>query len=316
MNIGENIKKVRELKNVSQDSLSKLSNMPRTSLGRYERGERTPNIEILNKIAQGLDVDLNIILQWTDILKSEPDVTEFLELIFKNSDDLRKRVGDLIGLNPDSKELLSFLIGTTNDKTPYIKIANILSLTEHELYNWILYKILINHFGYDDHNISNIDHSTIMSIMENLEKQNVDDLFTNGLSSKNKKIVNDYIKKRNNDIVEKIKLKYLDENNLKETSEYTNHIDCILEDLEIIDNKMLQDNLKSKINKINNLQQIFKSYDFKFNIFEENSESLVNVKIDKDDFDQDFYLDDFLEFIDKIYWGIEREIDYLKHLYD
>lgn len=316
MNIGENIKKVRELKNVSQDSLSKLSNMPRTSLGRYERGERTPNIEILNKIAQGLDVDLNIILQWTDILKSEPDVTVFLELIFKNSDDLRKRVGYLIGLNPDSKELLSFLSGTTNDKTPYIKIANILSLTEHELYNWILYKILINHFGYDDYNIPNIDHSTIMSIMENLEKQNVDDLFINGLSNKNKKIVNDYIKKRNNDIVEKIKLKYLDENNVKKTSEYTNPIDYILEDLEIIDNKILQDNLKSKISKINNLQQIFKSYNFKFNIFEENGEYLVNVKIDKDNFDQDFYLDDFLEFIDKIYWGIEREIDYLKHLYD
>jgi transcriptional regulator with XRE-family HTH domain len=56
MNIGENIKKAREYKKISQDKLAKLSNIPRTSLGRYERCERTPNVDILNKIANALGV--------------------------------------------------------------------------------------------------------------------------------------------------------------------------------------------------------------------------------------------------------------------
>lgn len=62
MNIGENIKKARESKKISQDKLAKLSNMPRTSLGRYERGERTPNIDILNKIANALGVNITDLL--------------------------------------------------------------------------------------------------------------------------------------------------------------------------------------------------------------------------------------------------------------
>ncbi|WP_170075071.1 helix-turn-helix domain-containing protein [Paraclostridium dentum] len=62
MNIGENIKKAREYKKISQDKLAKLSNIPRTSLGRYERGERTPNIDVLNKIAAALGVEITDLL--------------------------------------------------------------------------------------------------------------------------------------------------------------------------------------------------------------------------------------------------------------
>lgn len=316
MNVGKNIKKIRDLKNISQDKLSKLSNLPRTSLGRYERGERTPNIEILKKIATGLNTDLDIILHWTKILESEPDVIVFLERIFNNKEIFYKKISSLVDLNPNSIEFLSFLKGTSNNKVAYTKIAEILSLTNNQLYNWILYNILINEFGTDDFKISNIDHSTTMSIMKKLEKQNTDDLLQNGLSKKNEKIIKDYLKKQNNDILERLKDKYLCENKSTKSLDDTDYINYGLELLEIIENDMLQDNLKSKSTKISNLQQIFKSYDFNFNIFEENGESFVNVKIGKDDFNQDFYLDDFLYFIDKIYWGIEREIDYLRHLYD
>lgn len=62
MNIGENIKKVRESKKVSQEQLSKISGIPRTSLGRYERGERTPTIDMVNKIADALNVNINILI--------------------------------------------------------------------------------------------------------------------------------------------------------------------------------------------------------------------------------------------------------------
>lgn len=58
MNIGENIKKYRKENGLTQTQLSKLSNVPVITLGRYERGERIPNIDILQKIAKALDVQL------------------------------------------------------------------------------------------------------------------------------------------------------------------------------------------------------------------------------------------------------------------
>lgn len=316
MSIGDNIKKIRKLNGLKQSELAELSNVSRVAIGNYERGDRIPNIDILKKIATGLNADLDIVLHWTKILESDPDVIVFLERIFNNEEIFHKKISSLVGLNPNSIEFLSFLKGNSNNKSPYTKIAEILSLTNNQLYNWILYNILINTFGTDNFKIPNVDHNTTISIMKKLEKQTTDDLLQNGLSEKNEKIIKDYFKKRNNDKLEKLKAKYLGGNKSTKSLESTEDIDCIRVDLEIIDNAILQDDLKSKSTKINNLQKIFKSYDFDFSIFEENGKSLVNIKIDKDDFDQDFDLDDFLDFIDKIYWGIEREIDYLKHLYD
>lgn len=316
MNIGENIKKIRDLKNISQEKLSKLSNMPRTSLGRYERGERIPNIDILKKIAIGLNTDLDIILHWTKILESNPDVIIFLERIFNNEENFYRKISSLLDLDSNSIEFFSFLKGISNNKSLYTKISEILSLTDNQLYNWILYNILINKFGTDDFKIPIVDHNITISIMKKLEKQNIDELLENGLSEKNEKIIKDYFKKRDNDTLKKLKAKYLCEDKSTKSLEYTDDINCIHEDLKIIDNLIVKDELKSNLTKINNLQNIFKSYDFEFNIFKENGKCLVNIKIDKDDFNQDFDLDDFLYFINKIFWGIEREIDYLKHLYD
>ncbi|MDU2196966.1 MAG: helix-turn-helix transcriptional regulator, partial [Peptostreptococcaceae bacterium] len=82
MNIGENIRKIRELKNISQDKLSKLSNMPRTSLGRYERNERTPNIDTLNKIANALKVDIDALLYWSNNILICEDVLKFISNLY------------------------------------------------------------------------------------------------------------------------------------------------------------------------------------------------------------------------------------------
>lgn len=61
MNIGENIKIYRKERNLTQSQLSKLSNIPVITLGRYERGERTPNIDILRKIATALQIPIDIL---------------------------------------------------------------------------------------------------------------------------------------------------------------------------------------------------------------------------------------------------------------
>ena len=68
MNIGENIKKYRKEKKLTQAQLSELCGVPVISLGRYERGERNPNIETLTKIATVLQVPIDILCG----LKLEP----------------------------------------------------------------------------------------------------------------------------------------------------------------------------------------------------------------------------------------------------
>ena len=79
MNIGENIKKVRKLKGMSQKELSDLSGVPRVSISRYENNERTPTIDIVKKLSDALYINLEILVNWTDILNVEPNVIDFLD---------------------------------------------------------------------------------------------------------------------------------------------------------------------------------------------------------------------------------------------
>lgn len=54
--IGENIKRYRLEKGLTQKELAEKSGITRESIGNYERGDRTPPADILNKIAVALDV--------------------------------------------------------------------------------------------------------------------------------------------------------------------------------------------------------------------------------------------------------------------
>lgn len=55
--IGEAIKLARKKNKLSQKELSELCNIPVISIGRYERGERTPSINTLIAIGEALGVD-------------------------------------------------------------------------------------------------------------------------------------------------------------------------------------------------------------------------------------------------------------------
>lgn len=57
MNTGENIKKIRKEKGLTQRELGELSGISQKQIGLYEQGKRNPKIETLEKIAKGLGVD-------------------------------------------------------------------------------------------------------------------------------------------------------------------------------------------------------------------------------------------------------------------
>lgn len=61
--IGNNIKKLRIINNLTQKQLAEKSNITRESVGNYERGDRIPPSDILNKIAIALDVSVNDLIK-------------------------------------------------------------------------------------------------------------------------------------------------------------------------------------------------------------------------------------------------------------
>lgn len=56
------LKTIRAKRNLSQEDLALLCDIDRTYVGRLENMTRNPSLEILQKIADGLDIKLNELL--------------------------------------------------------------------------------------------------------------------------------------------------------------------------------------------------------------------------------------------------------------
>jgi len=59
MNIGHKIAELRKQKNLSQVDFAKAVGVSREMIGRYERGEVMPSIEVAKKMADALEVSLD-----------------------------------------------------------------------------------------------------------------------------------------------------------------------------------------------------------------------------------------------------------------
>jgi transcriptional regulator with XRE-family HTH domain len=57
MNVGENIKRIREIKRLTQESVAKSLGMSVTAYGNIERGDADLNFKKLAEIAEALEVD-------------------------------------------------------------------------------------------------------------------------------------------------------------------------------------------------------------------------------------------------------------------
>ena len=69
--IGNRIRYYRVSKKISQEKLSELSSLHPSYIGQLERGEKTPSIETLYKICQGMDISLVQLLYEIDAIPSE-----------------------------------------------------------------------------------------------------------------------------------------------------------------------------------------------------------------------------------------------------
>ena len=202
MGIGNNIKKIRKLQNISRKELSEDSGISIVTLGRYEREERTPSLETLNHLASALWVPIQILINWTDYLNEHPDVMEFLEEILDFYDGTGlicyDRIALALNINPDNKDYSLFINNRDTDMdnikhlTFYKKISDFLDLTDEQLYNWIfndaVRKSILN--NKDEKYLSDLNNLGdkvfyLQSVKKVFEKQDIQDLILNGLSENN-----------------------------------------------------------------------------------------------------------------------------------
>lgn len=63
---GEHIRKLREELGISQEELGFRANMSQTYVGQIERGEKTPSLETIKKLADGFGVTLPFVVSDLD----------------------------------------------------------------------------------------------------------------------------------------------------------------------------------------------------------------------------------------------------------
>ena len=80
MTFGENVAITRKRKKLSQADLGKLVGTIAVTIGRYERGEIKPSIDIATKIADALDVSLDYLVGSTDAVLEKSLVKKITEI--------------------------------------------------------------------------------------------------------------------------------------------------------------------------------------------------------------------------------------------
>ena len=85
---GENLKRIRSERNLSQGDLSKLINMHSTHISRYERDLTSPTVEAIKKIAEALEVSSDLLVFGTNDDKAQDKITdkELLNFFIKIKD--------------------------------------------------------------------------------------------------------------------------------------------------------------------------------------------------------------------------------------
>jgi len=67
MNIGNNIKQIRELRNYSQEYVAQELGISQSSYARIESGTIVPKIDRLQRIAEILDIDVSFLLSTSNV---------------------------------------------------------------------------------------------------------------------------------------------------------------------------------------------------------------------------------------------------------
>lgn len=87
MNFGSIVVELRKMQGISQTNLASKLGIHKNVLGRYERNEVLPSIEIARKIADILDVSLDYLTGKADVQMDKTTRERILEVSKFNEDD-------------------------------------------------------------------------------------------------------------------------------------------------------------------------------------------------------------------------------------
>jgi len=97
MALGDNMMLLRKKKNLSQAELGKMIGTSGDVVGRYERGDISPSIEVVSKIADALEVSVDYLIGKTK-MELDADALRRLEDIAALSEENKKFVLNMIDM--------------------------------------------------------------------------------------------------------------------------------------------------------------------------------------------------------------------------
>jgi len=96
MNFGNRMTQVRKEKGFSRDDLGKVIGTSGAIIGRYERGDMKPSIEIATKIAQALEVSLDYLVGNASLTLKDKKIIERMENIASMPDNEKLQLFNVV----------------------------------------------------------------------------------------------------------------------------------------------------------------------------------------------------------------------------
>lgn len=96
LDIGKRIAELRKAKNWSQGDLAKAVQASRDIIGKYERGENSPSVEMAVKLADALEVSVDYLLGKERFGKYDKEAVQRLQEIQNLDDGTRKTLFAII----------------------------------------------------------------------------------------------------------------------------------------------------------------------------------------------------------------------------
>ncbi len=113
MAIGDRILKLRKSKNWSQQELAKKVNTSGPIIGRYERGEMTPSVDVARKLAETLSVTLDYLVEATGgmtEIKDKAMLNRLLEIEKLDSEEKKTIVHVIDSLLRDARARKTYAV--------------------------------------------------------------------------------------------------------------------------------------------------------------------------------------------------------------
>ncbi|MGB5982088.1 MAG: helix-turn-helix transcriptional regulator [Nonlabens sp.] len=96
MDIGTLITRLRKDKGLSREDLGSVVGTSGAVIGRYERNEITPSVEMANKIAQALDVSLDYLVGNNSVIVTDKNILKRVEAIADMPEDEQVQIFNVI----------------------------------------------------------------------------------------------------------------------------------------------------------------------------------------------------------------------------